>query len=147
MDHPIKVKNGEISPDEYARNIGVLANLEMIRVNQFQIIQDMKEKVASLSVTSERLEFEQLEAGFVYVITNIIAVELGVGTPQVKIGAKLGATDQIYESATVGNAEDSVEYIGQIFLKEGDKIFAIFEGATAADTAQVVINGYKIRRG
>lgn len=144
--HPIAVKNGEVSPSDYARNVGILADLETIRVNQFEILQDFVQQAGSLDTTSEKLQFDRFDPGYVYIITNIVAIEVGTGTPQIKIGATIGSTDYIFESATVSNAEDSVEYIGQLMLKEGDKVYATFEGATAADTAQVFLNGYRIRR-
>jgi len=135
-----------LTRSEHLENVNYLANLEAIRVNQFQIIQDFKEKVGSLNTTSERLDFKQFESGFVYIITQITAIETGTGTPQIIIGAKVGGTDHIFESATIGNAEDSVEFVGQIFLKETDRIFVDFQSAVSADTIRVYLNGYKIRR-
>lgn len=136
----------KISREEHMRNVAFLADLQTIRVNDFQIIQDFREKSGSLNTTSERLDFDQLDSGFVYIITQITAIETGTGTPQIIIGAKIGGTDHIFESATIGNAEDSVEFVGQIFLKETDKVFVDFQNAVGADTIRVYLNGYKIRR-
>lgn len=135
-----------ITKEQHFLNIAHLADLEAIRVNQFQIIQDFKEKIGSLSTSLETLKFDRFDPGFVYIITHISAIELGTGTPSIKIGVTLGDGDHILESATIGNAEDSVEYVGQIFLKEGDILFASFKTAVAGDTIQVFLNGYRIRR-
>ena len=131
---------------EHLANVAYLANLQMIRVNDFQIFQEFKEKIGSLDTTSEQIFFDQFKVGWVYIITHISAVEIGTGTPQIKIGASISGKDFIFESATVGNAEDSVEYVGQLMLKEGDKVFADFESATVGDTATIFMIGYKIRR-
>jgi len=132
--------------DDHIKITGYLSDLETIRVNQFQIIQEVKSTVGSLSTSSERIDFNQFEPGFVYIITQITAIEIGTGTPQVKIGANLGATDVIWETGTVGNAEDTVSFVGQVFLKETDQVFVIFENAASGDTIRVFMNGYKIRR-
>ncbi|GAH96491.1 unnamed protein product, partial [marine sediment metagenome] len=49
-------------------------------------------------------------------------------------------------SQTVAAAENSVDYVGQVLLMEGDKIRARFENATTTDTIYLFANGYKIRR-
>ncbi len=132
--------------EDHRKNVHFLADLESIRVNQFQIIQESKEKIGSLSTTLETLKFDRFDPGFVYIITHISAIELGTGTPAIKIGVTFETRDHILESATIGNAEDSVEYVGQVFLKEGDVLFASFKTAVAGDTIQVFLNGYRIRR-
>lgn len=123
-----------------------MAALYSIRVNQFEPFNISVRKTGSLDTTSQRLETKPLETGWVYIITTITAYEEGTGTPQIKIGIRDGVTDFVFESSTAGNAEDSVEYVGQLMAKETDKIFALFENATAADTAYLFINGYKIKR-
>jgi len=128
------------------RNYEALAALETIRVNQFMPFNLHEVKSGSVDTSSETLYLDAFEPGYIYVITSISAVEIGSGTPQIKIGVRDGVTNFIYESATVGNAEDSVEYVGQLMCKETDKIFATFESATASDTIHIFVNGYKIKR-
>lgn len=132
--------------EEHIENVQYLANLETIRVNQFVPFNLHYQKIGSINTSSETLQTDLFDVGYLYVITGITAVEIGSGTPQIKVGIKDGATDFIYESSTVGNAEDSVEYVGQLMCKELDRIFATFEGATATDNIHLFVNGYKIRR-
>jgi len=135
-----------VTREEYDRNVQTLANLETIRVNQFVPFNLHYQKAGSLDTTSQDLDSDVFEAGYIYIITSICAWCDGTGTPQIHLGIVDGATFFRYEVATVGNAEDSVEYVGQLMCKETDKIRARFEGATANDTAHLYINGYKIRR-
>jgi len=123
-----------------------IAALHSIRVNQFEPFNISVKKAGSLNAISQRLETGHLETGWLYVITTITAYEEGAGTPQIKVGLRDGETDFIFESGTVGNAEDTVEYVGQLMAKETDRIFALFEGATITDTVYLFVNGYKIKR-
>ena len=122
------------------------AALEIIRVSQFIPFNLHVQKIGSLDTSSQYLYTDIFEADYIYIITSISALCEGSGTPQIKIGIRDGSINFIYESSSVGNAEDSVEYVGQLMCKETDKIFAEFESATAADTAHLFVNGYKIRR-
>ncbi|GAH36385.1 unnamed protein product, partial [marine sediment metagenome] len=48
--------------------------------------------------------------------------------------------------ATTANDGDSVEYVGQLMLKETDKVYADFRSCGLTDHLYVALNGYKIRR-
>lgn len=132
--------------EAYIENIALLANLETIRVNQFHIFNLHIEKHAGSDTTSQYLYTPKFETGWVYVITSITGMDLDDGGHQIKVGVKDGATHFVYQSATVANTGDSVEYIGQLMLKEGDQIFAEFRSIGATDNIHLFVNGYKIRR-
>lgn len=135
-----------MTADEHRKNVAYLADLETIRINQFQVFQIHLQASGTLSTSLVTLKSEPLDNGWIYVITHISGVAFTTGTPQIKLGATINETDHVFESATVTNAEDSVEYVGQIFLKEGDKIFGKFENAAQASTVHVFVNGYKVRK-
>lgn len=136
----------ESTKEEYENNIKILADLETIRVNQFIPFNLTKVMTSGIAAASQKLIFDVFEPGYVYVITSICAYCVGKGSLQIKIGVTDGATDLVFESATTANDGDSVEYVGQLMLKETDKVYAEFIGAGATDTIRVNMNGYKIRR-
>ena len=122
------------------------ANLETVRINRWRFYEDSTKKIGSLDTTTEDLELEQLQPGWIYAINNICAYETPTGTPQVKIGFVRSHQFHRLTSQTIGAAENSADYVGQVLLMEGDKIRARFEGATEGDTIYLFATGYKIRR-
>ena len=136
----------ESTKEEYEKNISVLANLETIRVNQFVPFNLHVVKLSGSDTTSQYLYTDAFESGYVYVVTSICAMDITDSAHQIKVGVYDGATAFVYESSTVGNAGDSVEYVGQLMCKETDKIFAEFRSIGASDEIHLYVNGYKIRR-
>ena len=136
----------EKNREEYEKNIHVLADLEIIRVNQFIPFNLTKVMSSGINTTSQKLIFDVFEPGFVYIITSICGIDVDDAAHQIRVGVTDGATDLVYESATVANAGDSVEYIGQLMLKETDKVYVEFWTVGATDTIRANMNGYKIRR-
>ena len=136
----------EKNREEYEKNIHVLADLEIIRVNQFIPFNLTKVMSSGINTTSQKLIFDVFEPGFVYIITSICGIDVDDAAHQIRVGVTDGATDLVYESATVANAGDSVEYVGQLMLKETDKVYVEFWGVGADDTIRANMNGYKIRR-
>ena len=130
---------------EKEKNYLVLAALETIRLFQYEPFDLHYSKVGGLNETSEILYSEFFKPGYLYVIQNVCAIEEGAAKPQIKLGIYDEATYHFYMSATPANAEDSVEYIGQLLVGEHRRIFAEFEGATAAETILLNINGYRIK--
>ena len=122
------------------------ANLETVRINRWRFYEDSTKKIGSLDTTAQDLELEQLQPGWIYAINNICAYETPTATPQIKIGFVRGHQFHRLTSQTVAAAENSVDYVGQVLLMEGDKIRARFEGATEGDTIYIFATGYKIRR-
>jgi len=122
------------------------ANLETVRINRWRFYEDRTKKIGSVNETAEDLDLDVLEPGWIYAINNICAYETPTGTPQVKLGFVREHQFHRLTSQTVAAAENSVDYLGQILLMEGDKIRARFEGATTTDTIYLFANGYKIRR-
>lgn len=134
---------------EYEQNVQTLANLEAIRVNQFKpfnlfVFRDGN--VTANNVTSQRVLFEVFEPGYIYIITSICAHDPDDAAHQIQIGIIDGVTPCVYQTATVANADDSVEYVGQLMCKETDKIYVDFLAVGATDGLYVSMNGYKIRR-
>jgi len=135
--------------NEYDQNVQTLANLETIRVNQFvpfNIFVHRDGSVTANNTTSQKVEFDVFETGYIYVITGITAYDPDDAAHQIRIGIKDGTTYTVFESSTVANAGDSVEYVGQLMCKETDVIYAEFRGVGETDDLYVVMNGYKIRR-
>lgn len=140
-------RGNPMSKEDYAKNLQNLANLETIRVNQFVPFNLFIQKTdGSNNTTSQKVEFDVFESGYIYIITGITAYDPDDAAHQIRIGIKDGATYTVYESATVANAGDSVEYVGQLMCKETDIIYAEFRAVGASDSLYVVMNGYKIRR-
>ena len=139
----------EKSKEEYVQNVSILADLETIRVNQFEpfnLFMYRDGNVTANNIVSQRVQFPVFEPGYVYVITSICAYDPDDAAHQIRIGILDGVTATVYESATVANAGDSVEYIGQLMCKETDKIYADFLAVVATDHLYVSLNGYKIKR-
>ena len=124
----------------------VLSALEAIKLYRYIPINDQFKKAGALSTTSETLTSDYFKTGYLYIIQTICCYELGTGIPQIKLGIQEGNTKFAYEIGTPANAEDSIEYIGQLIVREGAKIYADFEGCTAADAIYMNINGYRVKK-
>lgn len=122
------------------------ADLETVRINRWRMYEDRTKKIGSLDTTAQNLDLEQLEPDWIYVINNICAYETATKTTQIKIGFVREHQFHRLTSQTPANNEDSVDYVGQLILRESDKVRARFEGATEGDTIYLFANGYKIRR-
>ncbi len=142
----LEPKQTHITAEEHRKNLMALAALESIRLNQFIPFNIEAVRVGSNDTTSQKVIFDPFDPGFVYIISTITASDADDAAHQIKIGVTDGAKDFVYEASTVANAGDSVEYVGQLFLKETDKVFAEFRSVGANDKLQVFMNGYKIRR-
>ena len=136
----------QMTKEQYSQNLQDLANLETIRVNQFVPFNLHVKKTSGSDTTSQYLYTEQFDPGYVYIITSICAMDVTDAAHQVKVGIYDGVTPFVYESSTVANAGDSVEYVGQLMCKETDKIFAEFRSIGENDEIHLFVNGYKIRR-
>lgn len=142
-------KAAEMTKPEYEQNVQTLANLEAIRVNQFEpfnLFLHRDGNITANNTTSQRLLFEVFEEGYIYIITSICAYNIDKDACQIRIGIIDGVTDCVYQGATVAAKGDTVEYVGQLMLKETDKVYADFLAVDATDDLYVSMNGYKIRR-
>jgi hypothetical protein len=133
-------------PERRIRAADYAADLETIRINRWHMFDAHEKKVGSLDTTTQNIDHDMLQSGWVYVVTNITALETGTKPTTISIGYVRGATYHILTKQTPANNNDSVEYVGQVILREHDKVRACFKGATEGDTAEVFINGYQIRR-
>lgn len=132
--------------DREIRNYEALAALETIRVNQFVPFTWFKRRDGGNDTTTQIIKFDKFEKGYVYVITSICGLDETTAANQIRIGVIDGDTKVYFESATTANIGDSVEYVGQLMLKETDIVFVEFWGVELADILKVSLNGYKIRR-
>ena len=122
------------------------ANIETLRVNRWALINEYAQKVGGLNETEQTLDSPYFKQGWEYIINNISGVEEGTDTPQIKLGVMRGETFHYLTSQTVAAAEDSVDWSGQVIIRPGDRIRAIFLSATAAETALVFWSGYATKR-
>ena len=129
-----------------AENYKVLAALETIRVNQFVPFSLHVMKTSGSDTTSQVIETDPLESGYVYIVTTISGVDYTDAAHQIRLGVHQGDGYYVYESATVAAVGDSVEYVGQLMCKETDKIFADFRSIGENDEIHLFVNGYKIKR-
>ena len=122
------------------------ADLETIRINRWEMHDEHEQKVAGLDTTTQNLDTKKLKGSYIYIINNITGVEDGTKPTAIRIGFVRGSHFHRLTIQTPAANNDSVEYIGQVILREGDRIRAQFWGATAADTIHLYANGYKIRK-
>lgn len=122
------------------------ANLETIRINRWEMHDEHEQKVAGLDTTTQNLDTKKLRGSYIYIINNITGVEEGTKPTTIRLGFVRGSHFNRLTIQTPANNNDSVEYVGQVILREGDRVRAQFKGATAADTIHLYANGYKIRK-
>lgn len=116
-----------------------------MRINRWHPYDGYNRKIAGLDTTTQNIDTDQLEDGWVYVINNICGLETGTKPTTVALGYVRAGKFYTKTKQTPQNNNDSVEYSGQVVLFPGDKIRAEFKGATGADTAEVIVDGYKFR--
>lgn len=121
------------------------AHLETIRINRWRKYDAYNVKTGSLDTTTQNIDSEPVEHGWIHVITNIVGLETGTKATTVALGYVNAGKFHIMHKETPATNNDSAEYVGQIILTEGDIIRAEFKGATEGDTAELFANGYKIR--
>lgn len=119
---------------------------EAFKLYMYEPLLMQVKKTGSLDNTAETLKSDRFDAGYIYVIQSVLAWCDGSGTPQIFIGITNSGNRYPFKIATIANAEDSVEYVGQLIVHETHQIYVTFEGATTGDTAYLNINGYRIKR-
>lgn len=132
-------------PQERIDAIAYAADLETLRINRWSLFDLYKDKEGSLSTGTEDLDSDIMQTGFIYIITNITGLETGTKPTTVSLGYTRGGVYHILTKQTPANNNDSVDYVGQLVLREGDAIRARFKGATTGNTIELFVNGYKIR--
>ena len=92
----------------------------------------------------DTLETEIFEPGYIYRITNISALD---NTTQVanilSVGYVSGGLYKIL-SASKPAQFATEDWQGEIYLKEGDRIRAVFNTTTSGDDIYLLVNGVKI---
>jgi hypothetical protein len=89
------------------------------------------------------LDTTHLQPGWIYFLHNIIGLESGSGITQCSLGYVSGGTFMVMKKESTDNPYQTVEFHGQIVLKQGDQIRARFHGATATDKLELFANGIK----
>lgn len=84
-----------------------------------------------------------LKPGWIYTITNIVAYVIGSSVTQAAIGYESAARFWIMKKRSAQDPYETVEYVGELCLKEGDVIRVDFTNTTAGDDLYVFINGFK----
>jgi hypothetical protein len=86
-----------------------------------------------------------MKIGWIYTVTNIVAYAIGTDVTQAAIGYVSGERFWIMKKRSAQNPYETVEYQGELCLKEGDVIRVDFENTTAGNALYVFINGYRRR--
>lgn len=133
-------------PTKRREAVDYAANLETVRINRWEMHDEHEQKVGSLDGTAQNLDTKKMKGSYIYIINNITAVEEGTKPTTIRIGFVRGSHFHRLTIQTPANNNDSVEYVGQVILREGDRIRAQYCGATAGDTIHLYANGYKIRK-
>lgn len=94
----------------------------------------------------EDLQTDKLKPGWEYHVTNICAWEEGTGLPQCSLGYLSGSTFMLMKKDSVDSPFQTVNYVGDIILKETDRIMTRFNNTDATDTLHMYVNGWKRRR-
>jgi len=122
-----------------------LANLETIRINRFIPEVWYKHVPNKAGTGDETFEFEILEPGYIYVITSACLIDKDSTTTWSRFGFIRGATKYTIGGGVPAAAGDPVEWAGQVFCMEGDKLYGRFSGGAASDDLFIFIYGYKIK--
>jgi len=125
--------------------VAYASHLETIRINRWRPWDEWNRKIGSLDTTTQNLDVTLLEPDSIYVMTNLTG--LGTGTKPTTVALGYIRTDKfmILTKQTPANNNDSVDYVGQVILREGDMLRAEFKGATEGDTIELFANGYYIK--
>jgi len=146
MDEKNKIKEGSILTEQQRQDLQDTANFELIRNNRWRPWEVYKKIVGSLDTTTQNIDSDELDPGWVYVLTNLCALETGAKATTVALGYLRTEKFYIMHKETPATNNDGVSYIGQLILIPGDKIRGEFKGATEGDTVELFGNGYKIKR-
>ena len=131
--------------NDFVDRLGALAHLETIRSARIEALNLRNNIKGSLNTTSEVLKLPKLRPARIHVFTNLCAIEVGTGKPQLFFYILVGGEKYYIHSATVTTAEDSVNWSGQVIALEGNEICVEAQGATAADELVFTGNGYSMR--
>lgn len=100
--------------------------------------------LSAANAAVDMLETEIFEPGFIYKITNISAVDI---TTTVSVSLSVGyVSGGVYRILSSSNPAAGVteDWQGEIYLKEGDYIKAVFNATTSGDAIYLCVNGIKI---
>jgi len=91
------------------------------------------------------LQTDLLKPGWLYTVTNIVAYNKGSGVTQAALGYESAGCFWIMKKRSAQDPYETVEYNGELTLKESDRIRVDFVNTTAGDPLYVFINGYRRR--
>lgn len=94
---------------------------------------------------SVTLQSSKLKPGWTYFVTNICAYNSGSSVTQAAIGYVSAERFWIMKKRSAQDPYETVEFTGELCLKEGDRVRVDFENTTAGDPLYVFVNGWKRR--
>lgn len=100
---------------------------------------------AAGSSGTETLQTELLDPGFTYHIQNITAWNDGTNVTSVKIGFISGATFHVLKKRRAENPYETVEYVGEVTLREGSRVAAVFLNCAENDKLHLWASGFRRR--
>lgn len=100
----------------------------------------------TISATKETLTIDNLEPGWFYIITSISARQETAGTPSIEIAIKQSFDEIVLERGVVGNADDTINAVGEFNIDDSDKIVANFYGANTSNKLHLYVHGYRIKK-
>lgn len=121
-------------------------NLELLNYLCCEPFDVYKKVDSAAGGTTQDLDSEILQPGWIYFLHNLVGLESGSGVTQCSLGYVSGATFMVMKKDSTDNPYQTVEFHGEIELKEGDIIRARFHGATATDRLEMFANGIKRQR-
>ena len=117
----------------------------IIRMNSWDPVTLMKEDELAADGAEDTLQTDQIPSGWLYVINHISAYEEGT---RVSASLQLGfVSGGIYHILKKEKPEEDMttHWDGQIILREGDYIKAIFTNTTSGDDLYLYANGYRVQ--
>jgi len=91
------------------------------------------------------LEFKQVEAGRILVLTHLSGYDDTNAPTRIRVGYWNGHRFNWLKAVPAPIASETVEHNGRVMLREGMYPIVRIEGATAGDDLYATLNGYWIR--
>jgi hypothetical protein len=89
--------------------------------------------VASATGTNDYIDGERVRPGEVWEVTRMFALCNGHTATDARIGPYNGATHVVLANSAMGTSNVGVNFLGPIYLREGQNLRCHIIGATAAD--------------
>lgn len=116
----------------------------IIKMNSWDPITLSKEDESAADAAEDTLQTDPVPSGWIYILNHISAYEEGT---QVSASLQLGfVSGGIYHVLKKEKPDEDMtaHWDGQIILREGDYVKAIFTNTTSGDNLKLFANGYRI---